>query len=169
MVEIRREKPKDAAAIRYVLEQAFRGSDEADLVEVLRKADKVPISLVAIYDGQVVGHILFSPVTVASAPSAYRSIGLAPVGVLPEIQRRGIGSLLIQEGLRECREARYDIAVVLGDPVYYSRFGFSRAADYGLGNEYGVDEHFMAIEFRTGALAKVSGTVRYQPEFNSSC
>lgn len=169
MIKVRKERPEDGPAIRLVHEQAFGGSSEANLVEMLREANKAPISLVVTYDEQVVGHILFSPVTIAPAQPSFKCIGLAPVGVLPEFQRRGIGSLLIQAGLRECREAGYDIAVVLGDPIYYSRFGFSRAADYGLGNEYGVDEHFMAIEFRTGALAEVSGTVRYQPEFKSGC
>jgi putative acetyltransferase len=85
---------------------------------------------------------------------------------LPEFQNRGIGSNLICEGLEECRKAGYDIVVVLGEPRFYARFGFSRASDYGLGNEYDANEHFMALELREGALAKVSGTVRYQPEFN---
>ena len=166
MIEIRREAPEDAAAIRHVLEQAFPGPDEANLVEILREADKAPISLVATYDGQVVGHIMFSPVTISPAPPSLNSIGLAPVAVLPEFQNRGIGSNLIREGLEECRKAGYDIVVVLGEPRFYARFGFSRAGDFELGNEYGADEHFMALELREGALARVSGTVRYQPEFN---
>jgi len=168
MIDIREERPEDAAVIRYVLEQAFRGSDEANLVEMLREANKAPISLVAIYDGQLVGHILFSPVTIAPAQPGFSGIGLAPVGVLPEFQRGGIGSSLIREGLEECKRAGYDLVVVLGNPRYYSRFGFSRASDYGLKNEYDADEAFMAMELRKGALAKVSGTVKYQPEFEEA-
>jgi len=167
-MEVRKEKPEDGPAVRRVHEQAFGGSGEANLVEMLREANKTPISLVATCDEQVVGHILFSPVTIAFAPPGFKTIGLAPVGVLPEFQGRGIGSLLVREGLQECRKGGYAIVVVLGSPAYYSRFGFSRAADYGLGNEYGADEHFMAMELRQGALAEVSGTVKYQPEFRKA-
>ena len=168
MIEIRKEKPEDITEIRHILEQAFRESIEANLVEMLRKANKAPISLIAIYNGQLVGHILFSPVTIASAQAGFNGIGLAPVGVLPEFQKRGIGSSLIREGLEECKRARYDIVVVLGNPRFYSRFGFSRASDHGLGNEYGADEHFMAMELSEGALAEVIGIVKYQPEFREA-
>ena len=168
MIEIRQERPEDIAAIRHVLEQAFRGSNEANLVEMLREANKATISLVAICEGQLVGHILFSPVTIAPAKAGFNGIGLAPVAVLPEFQKRGIGSSLIREGLEECRRGGYDIVVVLGNPRFYSRFGFLRASDYGLGNEYSADEHFMAMELRIGALAEVSGMVKYQPEFKET-
>lgn len=168
MTEIRNERPEDAAAIRHVLERAFRGSNEANLVELLRKANKALISLVAIRDGQLVGHILFSPVTTAPARAGFNGVGLAPVGILPEFQKKGIGSRLIHEGLEECKRAGYDIVVVLGDPHFYSRFGFSRASDYRLGNEYDTEVHFMAIELTEGALAEVSGVVKYQPEFKQA-
>ena len=168
MIEIRKEKPEYITEIRHILEQAFRESIEANLVEMLRKANKAPISLVAIYNGQLVGHILFSPVTIVSARAGFNGIGLAPIGVLPEFQKRGIRSSLIREGLEECKRARYDIVVVLGNPRFYSRFGFSRASDYGLGNEYGADEHFMAMELREGALSEVIGIVKYQPEFREA-
>jgi len=165
VIEIRKETAEDAAATRHVLEQAFPGPDEADLVEMLRDANKAPISLVATCDGQVVGHILFSPVTIEFAPATLTGVGLAPVAVLPEFQKRGVGSNLIRKGLEECRKAGYDIVVVLGEAGFYARFGFSRAGDHGLGNEYGADEHFMAMELRDGALAEAKGIVRYQPEF----
>ena len=165
-IQIRRETPEDAAAIRHVLEQAFGGLDEANLVEMLREADKTPISLVATQDGQLVGHILFSPVTITTAQASVTSVGLAPVAVLPEFQNRGIGSKLIREGLEQCGKAGYDVVVVLGDHRFYSRFGFSRASAYGQGNEYGAVENFMAMELSDGVLAKVSGIVKYQPEFS---
>jgi putative acetyltransferase len=92
-------------------------------------------------------------------------VGLAPVGVVPEYQGRGIGSRLIREGLRVCGEAGYGAAVVLGRPGYYCRFGFERASGRDLGNEYGVDEHFMVVELSNGALNGVGGTVRYREEF----
>jgi putative acetyltransferase len=91
--------------------------------------------------------------------------GLAPVAVLPEHQGRGIGSRLVRDGLEACRGAGYGAAVVLGEPGYYSRFGFERASAKGLGNEYGADEHFMAVELADGALGGAGGTVRYRKEF----
>jgi putative acetyltransferase len=92
-------------------------------------------------------------------------VGLAPVGVLPEHQGRGIGTQLIREGLQACREVGYGATVVLGEPGYYSRFGFERASGKGLGNEYGADDHFMVVELSNRALDGVSGTVRYREEF----
>ena len=85
--------------------------------------------------------------------------------MLPPYQGQGIGSRLIREGLQRCRDARYDAVVVLGDPAYYSRFGFARARDYGLDNDYHVDEEFMVMELTANALHGVRGRVKYQPEF----
>jgi len=168
VIEIRSENGEDAGAVRHVLEAAFGSSEEADLVERLREANKATISLVAECGGQLVGHILFSPVTIAPPQARFNGIGLAPVAVLPEFQKRGIGSHLICEGLEQCRDAGYEIVVVLGDHRFYERFGFSRASDHGLGNEYGVDEDFMAMELGEGALEQASGTVKYQPEFSET-
>jgi putative acetyltransferase len=91
-----------------------------------------------------------------------------PVAVLPERQRQGIGSKLIREGLKQCKQAGYDAVVLLGYPAYYSRFGFSRAADAGLQNEYGVHDEFMVLALRDGALNGVSGLVKYLPEFGEA-
>jgi putative acetyltransferase len=168
VIEIRNERPEDVGAVGHVLEAAFGCSDEADIVDRLREANKAVISLVAECDGQLVGHIMFSPVTIDPAQAGFNGIGLAPVAVLPEFQKRCIGSHLVCEGLERCRDAGYEIAVVLGDHTFYERFGFSRAGDYGLGNEYGVDEDFMVLELSEGALAQASGTVKYQPEFKEA-
>jgi putative acetyltransferase len=92
-------------------------------------------------------------------------VGLAPVAVLPEFQRQGIGSQLIRDGLERCKQAGYDAVVVLGDPAYYFRFGFTRAADSGLHNEYGVHDEFMVVALHEGALRGASGMVKYLPEF----
>ena len=111
------------------------------------------------------GHVLFSPVQVDGRGfDPPIMVGLAPVAVLPEHQGRGIGAHLIREGLQACREAGYGAAVVLGEPGYYTRFGFEQASGKGLGNEYGVDDHFMVAELRNGALDGVSVTVRYREE-----
>ncbi len=165
MLEIRPEQPQDSTAIRALVESAFQGTCEARLVELLRAAGKAIISLVASQDGKVVGHILFSPVEIEKRPTTLDALGLAPVAVSPQFQRQGIGSRLIEEGLRLCRDGGYDLVVVLGDPRYYSRFGFKRAKDYGLDNEYGAHDEFMALELGRGALSRVGGLVKYQPEF----
>jgi putative acetyltransferase len=168
MVEIRSERPEDVAAIRHVHEQAFGGPGEAHLVELLREASKAAVLLVAVHDGQIVGHVLFSQVTIDPEQAGLNGVGLAPVGVLPEFQNKGIGSSLVRAGLEACKRAGHDVVVVLGHTDYYPRFGFSQASEYGLGNEYNADEHFMALELREGALAQVRGVVKYQPEFNQA-
>jgi putative acetyltransferase len=168
MIEIRVERPDDANAVRHVNERAFGGSAEARLVDALRAANEEVISLVAQHGEQVVGHILFSPVTVAGAPRSFKAAGLAPMSVLPEFQNEGIGSRLVQNGLAACRDAGYDLVVVLGHAGYYPRFGFARARDYGLDNEYGADEAFMALELRQGALERISGLVKFAPEFREA-
>ena len=165
MIEIRSERPEDSVAIQEVHTRAFDGPAEAKLVRLITERKKALIALVALSDAAVVGHILFSRVTVANAPQDFKAVGLAPVAVLPEFQNQGIGSQLIREGLKCCKHAGYNAVVLLGDPNYYSRFGFTRAADAGLDNEYGVYEEFMVLPLRGGTLDGVSGMVKYLPEF----
>jgi len=167
MILVRPEKSADVAAVHQLNERAFGRPAEANLVDALRTRGKVALSLVAEEDGRVVGHILFSPVTIASGESTFSALGLAPMAVLPELQRRGIGSLLVATGLAECRKAGYAAVVVLGHPEYYPRFGFIPASRYGIKCEYDVpDEVFMLIELRAGALRGCAGTAKYQPEFS---
>jgi putative acetyltransferase len=168
MIEIRAERPDDIDAIRHVNERAFGSSAEPRLVDRLRTANQAVVSLVAAHDDRVVGHILFSPVTIGNAPETLRGVGLAPLSVLPEYQNQGIGSRLVRGGLTACREARFDIVVVLGHVDYYPRFGFAPAKSHGLENEYGASDAFMALELRKGALDEVSGLVRFAPEFRET-
>jgi putative acetyltransferase len=161
--EVRPEQPSDAAAVARVHEAAFPTDAEARLVALLRDAGKATVSLVAVTEGRVVGHVLFSPVTIHGSPTV--GLGLAPVAVLPECQRRGVGSRLIEAGLDVCRGAGVPFAVVLGHPDYYPRFGFRRASERGLGNEYGADEAFMVLELLPGSLPAGGGLVRYATEF----
>jgi putative acetyltransferase len=164
---IRPEKPEDIPAIRIVNELAFGGAAEADLVDALRRNGKATISLVAEDHGRVVGHIFFSPVTIETSERELVGVGLAPMSVIPERQNQRIGSLLIEEGLRRCREDGHRFVVVLGHPGYYPRFGFVPASRFGIKSEYDVaDEVFMVMELREGALRGCAGVVKYQPEFN---
>jgi len=169
VIEIRKETPDDFPAVGYVNEQAFGGDVEARLVEMLRAANKAVVSLVAVDQGRVVGHILFSPITVAEAPENFRGVGLAPMSVLPEFQNQGIGSRLVRDGLEACKRQGYDAVVVLGHTSYYPRFGFSRAKDYRLDNEYDALDAFMVMELKEGVLQTIRGLVRYAPEFNEVC
>jgi putative acetyltransferase len=164
---IRQENPEDIPGIRHVNETAFGRPNEADLVDALRRNGKVILSLVAEEDGEIRGHILFSPVTIDSSINSYKAVGLAPMAVLPRYQKMGIGSLLVREGLEQCRSLGHDCIVVLGHPEFYPRFGFVSASRYSVKCEYHVPEEvFMLIELREGSMKGRAGVVRYQPEFN---
>jgi len=168
MVTILQERPEDANAIRFVLEEAFGQSKEADLVDALRRRGAMALSLVALRENEVVGHIVFSPVTIESTESSFDAIGLGPMAVLPPYQRKGIGSQLVRIGLEQCRQAGHEIVVVLGYPDFYGRFGFVPTRHRGLHCEFDVpDEVFMVMELRQGASGERSGLVKYQPEFKS--
>jgi putative acetyltransferase len=170
VIEIRDERPEDASDIEDVVKRAFGSQDEANLVQMLRDANKAVISLVAVDNGRMVGHVMFSEVSIDPPHEGFDGIGLAPLAVTPEFKALWVGSKLVRLGLDRCRRAGYNIAVVLGSARYYPRFGFSCASDFGLGNEYGEVEHFMAMELELGALDRVCGTVKYQPEFQeASC
>jgi putative acetyltransferase len=163
---VRPERPGDARAIREVNEQAFGRAAEADLVDALRDRGKAVLSLVAVCEERVTGHILFSSVTIESGGPVTAAVGLGPMAVLPAHQRQGIGSRLVRAGLDACRRAGHAQVVVLGHPAYYPRFGFVPASRQGLYWEHPVpDEAFMVLALRDGAPAGPGGTVRYAPEF----
>lgn len=167
MIVIRPEQPEDITVIHHVVHQAFGQPAEANLVDALRRNGKAKISLVAEDNGRVIGHILFSPVTIETANGLIEGIGLAPLAVSPERQNEGIGSRLSEEGLTRCREGGYPFVIVLGHPDYYPRFGFVPASRFGVKSEYDVrDEVFMAMELQEGSLADSAGVAKYQPEFN---
>jgi putative acetyltransferase len=150
------------AAIHGVHTASFPTDLESRLVDLLRGADRLPVSLVAEVDGAVVGHIALSPVTAASGAVG---VGLAPVAVTEPHRRRGIAAALVRAGLEACRADGFGWAVVMGEPAYYSRFGFRPAAEFGLSDEYGGGQAFQAIELVPGALPVGAGLVRYAPEF----
>lgn len=162
---IRPEELRDEATIREVNRLAFGRDAEGALVDALREAGAVLCSLVAEDDGRIVGHILFSPATLEDGPNRWEVAALGPVAVHPEHQRRGIGGALIRAGLDICRARGYDIAILLGHPTYYPRFGFRPAAPLGIRWEHGAEEAFMVMALQPGALAGRQGIIRYRPEF----
>lgn len=164
---IRDEQSRDRAAVRRVNELAFGRPDEADLVEALHRNDCAVVALLAEAAGEVIGHIVFSPVDVGIGLSE-RLAGLAPMAVMPAFQRRGVGGLLVEAGLKRCAELGFDGVVVLGSPTYYSRFGFGPAHHFGLQCVYEVPpEAFMALPLPGRSLASMSGTVRYHLAFDN--
>ena len=164
-VQVRPEVAADVPQIRDVNIQAFGASTEADLVDELRQQAQPLISLVADDGGALVGHIMFSPVTLLPHPDL-PIMGLAPMAVVPARQRHGIGSALVREGLGRCRQLDAAAVIVLGHVEYYPRFGFAPASRFGLRSEYPVpDDVFMALELRRDSLKGKSGTIRYHPAF----
>lgn len=163
---IREERPEDCPAVYEVNRRAFPTPAEADLVDALRPMADPLISLVAVLDGRVVGHILFTPVQVVGETGERTALGLAPMAVLPEFQSQGIGSRLVRAGLDACRALGYPAVVVLGHPDYYPRFGFEPAAPRGLHyKDASFDPYFFVIGLALGALEGLSGWVEYLPPF----
>lgn len=167
---IRSEQDTDDNDIRRIHEQAFGRGDEAQLYTRLRTSGTPLLSLVAVENGRMVGHILFSPASLESGGPGPRIAALAPFAVLPELQRRGIGRRLITSGLSRCRGAGYGAVVVLGYPEYYTQFGFEPASRFGLHCEYVEpgNDAFMALELSPAALADCGALVRFHEAFAGS-
>ena len=166
MNKFRQEEPGDQLAIRRVNEKGFGGSEEADIVDALRKRNAVVLSMVALDNDSIVAHVLFTEVVIMQEDLQFKGLGLGPMAVLPSHQRKGIGSQLLQIALDKCRHISYYFVVVLGHPEFYSRFGFSPAKQHGINCEFDVpDEAFMVLELRENALAGRSGIVHYRDEF----
>ena len=164
-MRIRLEQTKDVPKIYAVNQGAFGSNTEASLVDALRGRASEVVSLVAEVGGDVVGHIMCSPVQLAGA-DAVRAMALAPMAVAPGHQRAGVGSALVRAGLEECRRLGVDAVFVVGHPSYYPRFGFRRASGVGMACEFDVpDDAFMVIELVAGALSGRRATVHFHPAF----
>jgi putative acetyltransferase len=167
-VTIRDERPGDEESIRRVNAAAFGRPGEGTVVESLRRTGQATVSLVAEHAGEVVGHILFSPVDVRQeGRAAWAAIALGPMAVLPERQGEGIGSALVRAGLARCRALGEEVVFVIGHPGFYSRLGFVPAGGSGIDSEYGGGDAFMVATLASGALAGRRGTVYYHQAFGA--
>ncbi|VUX55462.1 N-acetyltransferase GCN5 [uncultured Woeseiaceae bacterium] len=164
-IQIRSETDDDKTAVYDVNAAAFPTETEAKLVDALRKSASEYISQVAVEDQNVVGHIMFTPVTLEPFEDL-RLMGLAPMAVSPSLQRGGIGSELVKTGLLRCTESDVGAVAVLGHPQYYPRFGFRPASQWGIKSEYEVPEEvFMMMELSPGYLQDYQGIIRYDAVF----
>ena len=161
---IRPETQADWAALDHVNQRAFGRADEASLVRRLRDDGLVATSLVAEQAEIVLGHLMLSWLPTRVDGCSLRAVALAPLAVLPEFQRQGIGSRLVEASIDAARELDIAAIIVLGHPRYYPRFGFSAAAAQGLAAPFSGDS-FMALELVPGALAGKAGSVHYPDTF----
>ena len=169
VLEIRPERPVDIEAVRELNQEAFNQGPEAGIVDRLRENCPDIVSLVAVDGGEIIGHVLFSPVTIDGSETA-TGMGLAPMSVLPDRQRQGVGSFLIEAGLDILRSRKCPFVIVLGHAEYYPRFGFEPASKCGLTSQWdGIpDEAFMAILLDEDTMAGVQGIARYRSEFDEA-
>jgi putative acetyltransferase len=167
---IRPERVEDADAVRLINELAFPEPTEARLVDAIRAKGHKTLSLVAVSDGEVVGHILFSPVYIAGSASRIQGFGLAPMAVHPAFQRQGIGSALVREGLRRLDALACPFVIVVGHAAYYPRFGFEPASRLAIQPQWeGIPDDVFLIRVLPGSTSPlVSGTAYYLPEFDQA-
>jgi len=166
MTIIRREQPQDLPEIHRVVTRAFGRDQEASIVDKLRENCNSILSLVAFTDGKVVGHILFSPVVIEGKHGKLVGTGLAPHAVLPEHHRKGIGTQLMQTGISRIKEGGCPYIILIGDPEYYTRFGFEPAGRFGISCESNVPyETFMILILDKRAMNGITGVARYRQEW----
>jgi putative acetyltransferase len=167
-ITIRPESPEDSAAVTDINDCAFGGTAESRLVEAIKQSARPVISLIACSVGTPVGHILLSPIQIQSEGPAIKALALAPMAVLPAMQRRGIGTLLVEAGLKQCASQGCQVVVVVGHPTFYVRFGFGPASGMGLRSVYSsAGDAFMALELSEGVLTGRTGFVEYPAEFRN--
>lgn len=169
---IRPEEMNDINGIRILNQAAFeKGENEASLVELIRDSEHfIPdLSLVAVDEnGDIIGHILFSIISLVTNQGMIPTIGLAPMAVKPEYQNNGFGSALVTAGLKKCKSLGYQHVFVLGHPNFYPKFGFQPSKNFGVQAPFPVpDEVFMAIELEQGSLNGLEGKIEYPPAFNA--
>lgn len=168
MLEIRQENVNDYEEVYHVIKTAFEKAEhsdgnEQDLVVALRESNSfIPeLSLVAVYENKIIGYVLFTKIKIEDSTE----LALAPLAVLPEYQRKGIGTSLVKEGHRIAKQLHYNYAVVLGSNAYYSKLGYISASKYNIKAPFDIeDEYFMAIQLNEKAKP-IKGMVEYDKVF----
>jgi len=169
MAQIRSEQPQDISGTQEVNKRAFGQEQEASVVAKLRENCDDILSLVALVGDEIVGHILFSPAVIEGDHGKLAGSGLAPLAVLPEYQRRGIGSELVHAGIAQITKSGCPYIIALGHPEYYTRFSFEPASRFGIRSEWEVpDEAFMIAILDKGAMKGISGVARYRLEWDEA-
>jgi len=163
-IDFRHETESDFPRVFETQRAAFDSAVQARLVEIVRACASPSLSLVATVDDELVGHIFFSPVTIESA-SAFSAAQLSPVAVRPTHQGRGVGSALIRAGLCHCSSKGWSAVFLVGNPLYYSRFGFEMARPRGLSCGGPHDPFLQVLELEPGAISNVRGHVEFHPAF----
>jgi len=163
---IRAEQSGDIPFIWKINEKAFGQEAEADLVDNLRKRGIPLVSLVSEEAGELIGHILFTPVLLVGSENNLNLKGLAPMAVAPHHQKKGVGSALVKAGIEVCRAMDTDALVVLGHPNYYPKFGFKSASEFNVKSEFNApEEAFMVLELKPGVLDGHRGVIMYHKLF----
>lgn len=164
-IEIRDERSGDIAAIHALNKLAFEQEQEANIVDALRQNGAARLSLVAVIGGRIVGHIMYSPITIAGK---LEGAALGPMAVLPEYQRKGVGSMLVAAGNERLMKEGCPYIIVLGHAEYYPRFGFRPASTFGVTCEWDVPDHvFMLLALDEAKMRSVSGKSQYRSEFST--
>ena len=168
-IEVRPEREMDRQTVRVIHQSAFGGLTESRLVDAIRDGGHDTLSLVGVEANTVVGHILFSPAWIDGDHLRLRGMGLAPLAVHPNAQRRGIGSALVRLGLDRLDANGCAFVIVLGHAAYYPRFGFEPAARFGIRAPWdGIPDDAFMIRWHPGSLPpSIGGTARYLPEFDA--
>lgn len=169
LIKIRAERKSDHQQVQQIHLRAFGQKEEGEIVNNIRKSEGfVPeLSIVAEKGEKVIGHILFSKIHIEKDSREEETLSLAPMAVLPDFQRKGVGEALIKAGIQKAKELGFDSIIVLGHPNYYPKFGFEKASKWKITCSFDVpDEAFMAIELEKGVLEKKAGRVVYPPAFN---
>jgi alpha-D-ribose 1-methylphosphonate 5-triphosphate synthase subunit PhnI len=165
---VRSEEIKDYSSIAKVNNLAFGQENEAKLIDKIRQSDRFinELSLVAELDRKIIGHIMFSYIDLIGKHTT-KVLALAPVAVLPEYQNKGVGSLLVKRGLEIAEKMRLPLVIVLGEPKFYSRFGFETASDYSIQSPFEVPDKYFMVRFLNNETDKLQGKIIYPASFNN--
>lgn len=173
MLTIREEEIKDYNEVEKVVEESFKTAefsdkDEHNLVRRLRNSNEFikELSLIVEEENKILGHVLLTKALINGEDTSFEALALAPLAVLPEYQKSGIGKKLMNKAIERARELGYKSIVVLGHEKYYPKFGFEKASKYGVKAPFEVpDEAYMILELLPGGLNGVSGIVEYSKAF----